>query len=110
MCVLFCISLFAKFPLGGLELITHQKTVSVYPDSIRECTKTLPDPENGNAIDLKTTRINLICQTSAIQGMFLKQQMGDAHPLVRYRMTKSLKVLREQLGRHNFLLGHSIRL
>jgi len=42
--------------------------------------------------------------------MFLKQQMGDAHPLVRYRMTKSLKVLREQLGRHNFLLGHSIRL
>jgi hypothetical protein len=110
LCVLFCIILFVKFPLGGRELITHQKTVCVYPDLIRECTKAFPDPENGNAIDLKATRINLICQTSAIQGRFLKQQMDDAHPLVRYRMTKSLKVLREQLGRNIFLLGHSIRL
>jgi hypothetical protein len=31
-------------------------------------------------------------------------------PLVGYRVTKSLKILREQLGHHNFLFGHTIRL
>jgi hypothetical protein len=35
--------------------ITHQSTVSLYPDLIRRCTKTFPDPENGN--DLEFTRI-----------------------------------------------------